>query len=315
MSDETQSAAAHMPVLLGETMALLMVSDGGLFLDGTFGGGGHSKSMLLANEKNFVYATDCDPSAKKRAQDFLQNYANFRFYRLNFAEIDRLELPPLNGILLDLGISSFQLAEHGRGFSFHSHDLVDMRMDNESGMTAAKFLASASERDLVRAIRDYGEEENWKKIVKTIVESRGGTIFTCDNFAKLVVNCIGGSRHGRIHAATKTFQGIRIFINDELRSLENALPMLFEKLTIGGRLAVISFHSLEDRIVKRFFNAMAGKAIDRFDDSPKQDRVAQGNILTKKPITPHESEINANPRSRSAKLRVLEKTAKLRQSG
>jgi 16S rRNA (cytosine1402-N4)-methyltransferase len=227
---------------------------------------------------------------------------------MNFAEARCLQLPALDGILMDLGISSFQLDCDWRGISFRYHTPLDMRMDNDRGISAEEFLRTASEHDLIVAIRDYGEEKNWKKIVRTILENRkDSTMFYGDTFAKIIANCIAKKDPRRIHPATKTFQGVRIFVNDELRSLEMALPIMFDKLAIGGRLAVISFHSLEDRIVKKFFNQMAGKAIDRFDASPKQDRLTFGNILTKKPLSPGDDEIRYNPRSRSAKLRVLEK--------
>jgi 16S rRNA (cytosine1402-N4)-methyltransferase len=308
MMERVQSPVTHRPVLLDAVVKWLQPDRGGKFLDCTFGGGGHSKALLTANESNFIYAVDCDPEAKKRAQEFSLCHANFRFYRMNFSEIQCLQFPPLDGILMDLGLSSFQLDCDWRGFSFKHHVQLDMRMDPDRGISAAEFLRTAPEHDLITAIRDYGEEEQWKKIVHAIVESRPNKgAFYADTFAKIVANysAKGGSRG--IHPATKTFQGIRIFINDELRALEMALPIMFDNLAIGGRLAVISFHSLEDRIVKKFFNRMAGKAIDRFDSRAKQDRVALGNILTKKPLSPDDAEIGDNPRSRSAKLRVLEK--------
>ncbi|MDR2779215.1 MAG: 16S rRNA (cytosine(1402)-N(4))-methyltransferase RsmH [Puniceicoccales bacterium] len=309
MIDESQLSLSHCSVLLNDVVKWLNPLTGRQFLDCTFGGGGHTEALLQANEKIFVYAIDRDPSAKQRAQVFSLSHSNFRFYQINFSEVGCLHLPPLDGILMDLGVSSFQLDDENRGFSFRHHTMLDMRMDNTRGVTAADFLYKASEYDLTIAIRDYGEEEYWKKIVHVILENRKGLDMKyADSFAKIVSNCIPKKRGQKIHPATKTFQGIRIFINDEIGSLEAALPILFDKLTIGGRLVVISFHSLEDRIVKKFFNRMAGKAIDRFDSQSQQDRVSYANILTKKPITADESEINSNPRSRSAKLRILEKT-------
>ncbi|MDR3144040.1 MAG: 16S rRNA (cytosine(1402)-N(4))-methyltransferase RsmH [Puniceicoccales bacterium] len=308
MMQRAQLTESHCPVLSDEVIGLLNAHNGGKFLDCTFGGGGHSEAMLHANGENFVYAIDCDPDAKKRAQEFSLRHKNFRFYRINFVEVQCLPLPPLSGILMDLGVSSFQLDEEWRGFSFKFHAPLDMRMDNGSGITAEKFLRTADERDLTTAIRDYGEEEQWKKIVRAIVENRtSDAMGHGDTFAKFVANCIGKPQPSGIHPATKVFHGIRIFINDELNSLEAALPAMFDKLAVGGRLAVISFHSLEDRIVKRFFNAVAGKAIDRFDGRSHMDRVAYGNIVTKSPVTPSGREVENNPRSRSAKLRVIEK--------
>ncbi|MDR1596041.1 MAG: 16S rRNA (cytosine(1402)-N(4))-methyltransferase RsmH [Puniceicoccales bacterium] len=313
MTDRTQANASHCPVLLDQVVKLLVppgksYPNGGQFLDCTFGGGGHSEALLQAGEKIFLYAIDCDPLAKKRAQEFSLKYENFRFYQMNFVEVGCLKLPQLDGVLMDLGVSSFQLDDESRGFSFKHHVPLDMRMDNSRGIRAEEFLRTADERDLITAIRDYGEEEQWRKVVNTIVENRAGrSISYCDTFAKMVANCFSKDPRQKIHPATKTFQGIRIFINGELRALEMALPVLFDKLAVGGRLILVSFHSLEDRIVKKFFNAMAGKAIDKFDSQSVQERVVFAKILTKKPILPSESEIKNNPRSRSAKLRALEK--------
>jgi 16S rRNA (cytosine1402-N4)-methyltransferase len=293
---------------LRDVLRLLNASAGGRFLDCTFGGGGHGAAILEANGKNFLHAIDRDREAWERAKEFSMAHGdNFRFHRMNFAEVGCLRLPPMDGILMDLGVSSFQLDDAGRGFSFRHHAPLDMRMDNGHGVTAAEFLLAAPERDLVTAVRDCGEERHWRKVVRAIISNRKtGALAHADTFARIVANCIP-ERRGRIHPATKTFQGLRIFINDELRSLEMALPLLFDLLKPGGRLAVICFHSLEDRIVKKFFNGMAGRAIDRFDGRPKGDRVVRGNILTKKALVPDEGETLANPRSRSAKLRVLER--------
>lgn len=308
MNVNDQSNFSHCPVMLDESLSWLNARSGGIFLDCTFGGGGHSSGMLSANENNFVHALDRDPMAEHRANDVALRYKNFAFYRSNFADIADLQLPEFNGILMDLGVSSFQLDDALRGFSFKHHSPLDMRMDNSSGITAEQFLRYATEQELVVAIRDYGEEIFWKNIVKTIIDHRhDGALSYADTFADLIVRNLP-KKHQKIHPATKVFQGIRIFINDELRSIERALPLIFQRLAIGGRLVVISFHSLEDRIIKRFFNKMAGKSVDRYDSTYQQNRMSYGNILTKKPVLPTEFEINRNPRSRSAKLRVLEKT-------
>lgn len=308
MNVNDQSNFSHCPVMLDESLSWLNARSGGIFLDCTFGGGGHSSGMLSANENNFVHALDRDPMAEHRANDVALRCKNFAFYRSNFADIADLQLPEFNGILMDLGVSSFQLDDALRGFSFKHHSPLDMRMDNSSGITAEQFLRYATEQELVVAIRDYGEEILWKNIVKTIIDHRhDGALSYADTFADLIVRNLP-KKHQKIHPATKVFQGIRIFINDELRSIERALPLIFQRLAIGGRLVVISFHSLEDRIIKRFFNKIAGKSVDRYDSTYQQNRMSYGNILTKKPVLPTEFEINRNPRSRSAKLRVLEKT-------
>ena len=308
MSDNEQSNFSHCPVMLDESLGWLKARNGGIFLDCTFGGGGHACGILSANENNFVHALDRDPMAKSRANDIASHYKNFAFHHSNFADIADLQLPEFDGILMDLGVSSFQLDDALRGFSFKHHSPLDMRMDNSSGITAEQFLRHATEQELITAIRDYGEESYWKNIVKTIMDHRNDDALShADTFADLIVRNLP-KKHQKIHPATKVFQGIRIFVNDELRAIESALPIMFEKLAIGGRLVVISFHSLEDRIIKRFFNKMAGKSVDRYDSTYQQNRVSYGNILTKKPVLPTELEINRNPRSRSAKLRVLEKT-------
>lgn len=308
MSINDQSNLTHCPVMLDEALNWLKADCGGVFLDCTFGGGGHTKGILSANENNFVHALDRDPMAEERANDILSCFKNFKFYRSNFADIVDLQLPHFTGILMDLGVSSFQLDDALRGFSFNHHSPLDMRMDNSSGMTAEQFLRHATEQELITAIRDYGEESFWKNVVKTIIDHRNDDALSyADTFADLIVRNLP-KKHQKIHPATKVFQGIRIFVNDELRAIESALPIMFQKLAIGGRLVVISFHSLEDRITKRFFNKMAGKSVDRYDNTYQQDRVSYGNILTKKPVLPTDLEINRNPRSRSAKLRVLEKT-------
>jgi 16S rRNA (cytosine1402-N4)-methyltransferase len=287
----------------------LCTREGGKFLDCTFGGGGHTSAILDHSTDNFVYAIDRDPEARERARTLQQKYAGrFAFCNINFAHVESMCLPTLDGILMDLGVSSFQLEDRLRGFSFREHVKLDMRMDNSQGRTAAEFLNSASESELVQAIRDFGEERNWKKIVSLVLENRRkDALIYGDSFASLIAANVHGARNAKIHPATKTFQGIRIAVNGELDTLEKALLPLFGKLCPGGRLVVISFHSLEDRIVKCFFKQMAGQAVNLGDSGPSQFREKFANIMTAKPIIPGESEIKLNPRSRSAKMRVLEK--------
>ncbi|MDR2436054.1 MAG: 16S rRNA (cytosine(1402)-N(4))-methyltransferase RsmH [Puniceicoccales bacterium] len=300
---------SHQPVLLDEVVSALCARGSGKFLDCTFGGGGHTSAILDHSIDNFVYAIDRDPEARKRARILQQKYAGrFAFCGINFADVGDMCLPTLDGILMDLGVSSFQLEDGLRGFSFREHAKLDMRMDNFQGRTAAEFLDTASESELVQAIRDFGEERNWKKIVSLVIENRGkDALIYGDSFANLIAANVRGARNARIHPATKTFQGVRIAVNGELDALEKALPSLFGKLCQGGRLVVISFHSLEDRIVKRFFKKMAGQAVSFADIRPSQFREKFANIVTTRPIVPGKSEIEFNPRSRSAKMRVLEK--------
>ena len=308
MIEVEQSLICHVPVMLRESIEWLRADAGGIFLDCTFGGGGHTEAILDANDGNFVYSIDRDPEAKVRARELSVLRKNFVFYQTNFADSQFLKMPPLDGIIMDLGVSSFQLDSPDRGFSFKDHVILDMRMDNTIGITADEFLRTACERDLITAIRDYGEEEDWKKVVHLVVKNRKNPeLRYSDTFAKMISRALSYKKRSKIHPATKTFQGIRIFINDELGSIERALPIMFDRLKAGGRLVVISFHSLEDRIIKRFFNKVAGKAVDRFDSEYQQNRISLANILTKKPICPTEGEIANNDRSRSAKMRVLEK--------
>jgi 16S rRNA (cytosine1402-N4)-methyltransferase len=292
-----------------EAMDALCARESGKFLDCTFGGGGHASAILNFSDKNFVYAIDRDPEARERARVLEQKYpGKFVFCGINFSEVGNMQLPPLTGALMDLGLSSFQLDDKSRGFSFKEHVKLDMRMDNSSGVTAAEFLSTANENELTQAIRDFGEERSWRKIVSLIFENRGkDTLVYGDLFAGLIAANVSKPMGSKIHPATKAFQGIRIAINDELNSIERGLSAAFAKLRIRGRLVVISFHSLEDRMVKQFFKKMAGQAVNRQDSEPKQFKEKFAEIITNKPIVPGEDEIKVNPRSRSAKMRVLEK--------
>ena len=251
------SAVSHIPVLLDECMGFLRPEQGVLLLDLTFGGGGHSRKILDANNENILMAMDCDPDAGKRAEEMVIEYGDrFRFVDSAFQNLDRSSSPEeFDGVLLDLGISSFQLSQASKGFSFRLDAPIDMRLDPRKGMSAAEFLETASKESLVRAVRDYGEEKRWFKVVHAILDARGtGELQRTLSAADLVAKAVGGIRaKQRIHPATKTFQGIRIAINGELESLATVLPKAFHSLKVGGVLAVISFHSLEDRIVKAFY--------------------------------------------------------------
>ena len=306
------STVRHVPVLLDECMAYLEPSRGGNFADLTFGGGGHSKALLEANPNNSLLAMDCDPDAEVRSSSFEHKYTGrFRFEGSCFVNIDQISSEEeFDGILMDLGISSFQLMEPEKGFSFRLDAPIDMRLDPRVGQSAADFLETASRESLVRAIREYGEERRWNRVVNAILEARGsGVLSRTISAAELVANAVGGHRsRQRIHPATKTFQGIRIAINGELESLVSTLPKAFRSLKKGGVLAVISFHSLEDRIVKRFMRKMSGRPEHRKDSSYLDEREVFGELLKSKAILPTKKEITDNPRSRSARLRVIKKT-------
>lgn len=303
---------SHEPVMLNEFLEWALKDPAPYLFDGTFGGGGHTRAFLQAAPSGKVFAMDCDPAALPRAEALqLEVPGRFHFEPGNYSSLEDHDVKDFTAALLDLGVSSFQLDTADRGFSFRLDGPTDMRMNPHIGTSATQFLERAMESELIHAIRDLGEEPQWRKIVTAIIQARGRKILnTTAGLAELITETIGDQLKGRrckIHPATLTFQGIRMAVNQELDHLEKALPIIYNKLAVGGVFMVLSFHSLEDRIIKRFFKRLAGQPEHRWDSKPQEDRVAVAEILTKRPLEPSVEEVKQNPRSRCAKLRVVRK--------
>lgn len=312
MLDEENSG--HQSVLRERVTGFLTEERRGWFLDATFGGGGHTRALLEADQANRVISLDCDPEAIERGRRLEQLYSGrLRLVHLNFENLGQLEETGFLGIVFDFGVSSYHFDTGSRGFSFREDGPLDMRLNPSEGPSAHEFLESAGRTELVQAVRDFGEERRWRRVVEAIERARGsGKLEHTLGLAALIEEAIGGKRPGdRIHPATRTFQGVRIAVNRELAVIESALPQAFDKLSEGGRMAAISFHSLEDRIVKRFFRRMAGRPEHGRDSTPVQFREKRAHLVTRKPVVPDASELKRNPRARSAKLRVLEKERKV----
>ncbi|MDR2576627.1 MAG: 16S rRNA (cytosine(1402)-N(4))-methyltransferase RsmH [Puniceicoccales bacterium] len=305
--EQAMGETTHIPVLVSAILEAFRRTDGRTFLDCTLGGGGHSRAILETFPNAKLWAMDADAAAIERARISLPA-DRAHIYHGNFVTLDKLPQRNFDGILLDLGVSSDQLENGERGFSFRLDGPMDMRMDRSCGRTAEEFLETESRSELIEAIRNYGEEPLWKKIVDAIEAARGtGKLSRTGSFAELVRRVLPTSYRTKIDPATRAFQGIRIAVNGELNALKEALPKAFAALEVGGVLAVISFHSLEDRIVKQYFREWSGLPVDQFDSRTADERVARGQLLVDKPIVPDVEEILRNPRSRSAKLRLFRK--------
>ena len=311
-----RGSAPHRPVLLRETIELLAAERGGLFVDCTVGLGGHSEAILQASSDATVLGIDRDDEALELARKRLAQYGSrFRAVHADFRELTRVlataNVGQPRGILADLGVSSWQLDSPSRGFSFRHDAPLDMRMDaTGDGETAAELLGRLSEVDIARIIFEYGEERRSRRIARLIVEQRerGEPVKTTRDLARLVERAIGAGKKRRIHPATLTFQALRIAVNQELENLEGFLTEAVDLLEPEGRLAVISFHSLEDRIIKRMLLKLSG----RCQCPPRMPVCNCGalkviEILTRRPITPDDEEAIDNPRARSAKLRAARK--------
>lgn len=324
----------HIPVLLEAVLDGLKVRPGGTYVDGTVGGGGHTAGMLERGAAR-VLGVDQDPAALAATAERLGSYGErLTLVHGNFREIGRIArehgLDSVDGVLLDIGVSSHQLDTTERGFSFNADAPLDMRMNTTRGSTAAELINTLSEADIADIIYTYGEERASRRIARAIVEQRErAPIATTAKLAVLVARSVGWRGGQQIHPATRTFQALRIAVNDELGALEEALPVSTALLAPGGRLAVISFHSLEDRIVKEFVRREAANCLlpPRLFAEQCPHLVASGSgprgciylaardcdyvprlvELTRKPVVAADSEVADNPRSRSAKLRVAER--------
>ena len=310
---ESEGERTHRSVLLEESLRLLGANGGGLFVDATLGMGGHAKGILEASPDASVIGIDQDSEALELAKQRLSQFGGrVRFVQSNFSEIREVvkdEQP--TGIIADLGVSSMQLDSGSRGFSFRFDAPLDMRMDQGSdSVTAAELLATASETEIADIIYEYGEERASRKIARWIVEKResGQPIETTVQLAELVRRAVRTSPKDKIHPATRTFQALRIAVNNELEILEQFIADSVDLLKTNGALAIITFHSLEDRVVKQTFQRLAGKC----SCPPRIPQCVCGaakrvEILTKKPVVATETEQFENPRSRSAKLRACRK--------
>ena len=300
--------AEHVSVLLAESVSALSVRADGSYLDGTFGRGGHSREILSRlSPSGKLIAVDKDPAAEASALS-LANDPRFQFEPGSFADISRIVTDnSLDGILLDLGVSSPQLDDAQRGFGFSGDGPLEMRMDTRKGMTAAQWLASAPEQDIADVIKTYGEERFGKRMAAAIVKARAETPITGTRQLANIIAEANPKWEPHKHPATRAFQAIRIFINRELEDLELALECMVNKLVVGGRLVVISFHSLEDRIVKRFMRDQA-RGIQLPRHVPVVDSDAGKTLnLVGKAMKPSNEEIARNPRSRSAVMRIAER--------
>lgn len=304
---------AHVSVLLREAVDALNIRSDGVYVDGTFGRGGHSRAILeRLGPQGRLIALDRDLAAQEAGQAIAD--ARFTLVHSGFSSLKErlgeLGVSKVDGVLLDIGISSPQIDEAERGFSFRFDGPLDMRMDQSRGQTAAEFLAVASEQQLGGVIKDYGEERFAKQIARAIVAARTGgvAITTTRQLAKIVAGAVYKTEPGQ-DPATRTFQALRIFINQELEELSLTLPQCVDVLAPGGRLAVISFHSLEDRIVKQFIRSqqdrdnLPSRFPVRASELPPSRMVAIGRA-----IRASAAEVKANPRARSAVLRIAERT-------
>ncbi len=313
MGGEGQAATGHVPVLLHEAVEALNIVPEGVYVDGTFGRGGHSREILRRlGPEGRLFGVDQDPQAVEAGRALAGQDRRFHMQHASFADLAELVAAwgvagRVNGILLDLGVSSPQLDEAERGFSFMHDGPLDMRMNTTTGRSAAQWLADAEEKEIARVLWEYGEEKQARRIARAIVEQRQEKpIQTTGELAALIERVMPRARGRRFkHPATRSFQALRIKVNDELGALKRGLEAGVDALVSGGRLAVISFHSLEDRLVKRFMRDLSRPRQVRKGLPPVTDHIRLKRVG--KAVRAGEAELEANPRARSAVLRVGEK--------
>lgn len=306
----------HKPVMVEEALSWLAVSQGGVFLDCTLGLGGHAEAVLERVSGAIVIGLDRDGEAIAHARNRLDQFGGrFRALKANYKDAVRvlgdLGIASVDGVLVDMGVSSLQLGRPDRGFAFQFEAPLDMRMDQEQSRTASDLVHDLSEEDLADIIFRYGEEPGSRRVARAIVRQRAkARIETTRQLADVVVRALHPKGRWKTHPATRTFQALRIAVNEELSGLDRFVAAAAGLLKGGGRLAIITFHSLEDRLVKQAFRSLSGQCIcppDVWQCVCGASRVVK--VLTKKPVLPSEEEIRENPRARSAKLRVCEKIA------
>jgi len=311
LDSSTEAGSPHKPVLYQPSIDALQPHDGGRYVDATLGAGGHARGILEASSPTGkLLGMDRDENALLIASQRLSDFPGRSFLKHSSyvqmkTEVENLGWPAVDGILMDLGLSSMQLDTPERGFSFRTDNRLDMRFDPTTGLSAADMINTYREDDISRIIWEYGEEPKSRRIAAAIVRSR--PITTTGQLASLVAR-VYGSHRGEHHPATRTFQAIRIAVNDELGGLEKTLPIAVSLLNPGGRLAIITFHSLEDRIVKHYYQLESKDCLC----PPSQPICTCGHkasirMVQRKPVNPTSEEIAENPRSRSAKLRIAEK--------
>ncbi|MBS0185555.1 MAG: 16S rRNA (cytosine(1402)-N(4))-methyltransferase RsmH [Proteobacteria bacterium] len=310
-----KAAEKHIPVMVSEVLSFLDPKENEIYVDGTFGGGGYS-SRILQKEKTHVIAIDRDKEVEKFAEELEKKYAGrFQFVRNNFSEIENVvfqkNILHVHGVVFDLGVSSPQIDNAERGFSFQKEGPLDMRMD-KTGFSAYEVVNTATEEMLADIFYHYGDETKSRRIARAILKARLQKPLQTTSDLVRVIHSVMGAKSGKIDSATRVFQALRIYVNDEIGSLKKGLEGALKVLSPGGRLVIVTFHSLEDRIVKEFFQVQSGKSKNSssrhspfFSNKSHQPTL---HLLTPKALKPQESEIFQNPRARSAKLRAALRT-------